>query len=61
MTNQMAIRLVRSPESLNVPEGDPFFDLAQEINELIERRAYELFEISGSVDGRDRENWLQAQ
>lgn len=61
MTNQMAIRLVRSPESMDVSEGDPFFDLAQELNELIERRAYELFELSGSVHGRDRENWLQAQ
>lgn len=40
--------------------GDAFFELSQEFRELISRRAYELFELRGSVDGHDREDWLQA-
>jgi HSP20 family protein len=43
-----------------VPD-DPFIGLAREINDLIARRAYELFESGGSVHGHDRENWLQAE
>jgi HSP20 family protein len=45
--------------SLNV--GDPFFELAQEMNERIARRAFELFEARGALHGHDREDWLQAQ
>jgi HSP20 family protein len=40
--------------------GDAFFELSQEFTDLISRRAYELFELRGSVDGHDREDWLQA-
>jgi|SRR5690242_5442541 HSP20 family protein len=40
--------------------GDAFFELSQEFNDLISRRAYELFELRGSVHGHDREDWLQA-
>ena len=40
--------------------GDAFFELSQEFRDLISRRAYELFELRGSVDGHDREDWLQA-
>jgi type II secretory pathway predicted ATPase ExeA/HSP20 family molecular chaperone IbpA len=39
----------------------PFFELAQEINDLIARRAYELFESSGSTHGHAREDWLRAE
>jgi len=41
--------------------GDPFFECAQEINNLIACRAYELFESQGSMHGRDREDWLRAE
>jgi type II secretory pathway predicted ATPase ExeA/HSP20 family molecular chaperone IbpA len=41
--------------------GDPFFELAQEINDLIACRAYELFESKGFVHGHDREDWLRAE
>jgi HSP20 family molecular chaperone IbpA len=41
--------------------GDSFFELAYEIEHLIARRAYKLFESRGFVDGDDREDWLRAQ
>ncbi len=41
--------------------GDPFFELTQEINDLISCRAYELFESKGFVHGHDREDWLRAE
>jgi len=50
--------LVRAPEILALFAGDPFFERAQEINELIARRAYELFESRGCAHGHDREDWL---
>lgn len=34
---------------------------AQEIHELIARRAYAIYEGRGHVDGHDKEDWLQAQ
>ena len=43
-----------------VPD-DPFIELGREINDLIARRAYELFESGGSLHGHDRENWLRAE
>src|SRR3989442_15424626 len=47
MEDQTATDLVRAPEMLQLFAGDPFFERAQEINELIARRAYELFESRG--------------
>src|SRR5256885_148203 len=40
--------LFRSPPSLSL--GEPFIEPEQEINDLIARRAYELFESSGFTD-----------
>ncbi len=51
---------ILAPESSAPQPGDAFFELSQEFNDLISRRAYELFESRGSVDGHDREDWLQA-
>lgn len=34
---------------------------AQEIHELIARRAYAIYEGRGHIDGHDKEDWLQAQ
>ncbi len=42
------------------PDG-PTFELAQEINDLIASRAYELFESSGFTHGHAREDWLRAE
>jgi len=50
-----------APETPTLNPGDAFFELSQEFNDLISRRAYELFELRGSVDGHDREDWLQAE
>jgi type II secretory pathway predicted ATPase ExeA/HSP20 family molecular chaperone IbpA len=41
--------------------GDPFFDLAEEINRRIASRAYQLFELSGFTHGHAREDWLLAE
>lgn len=49
------------PESSALSPGDAFFELSQEFRELISRRAYELYELRGLVDGYDRADWLQAQ
>ncbi|MBZ5659713.1 MAG: Hsp20 family protein [Acidobacteriia bacterium] len=61
MTDQTVTRLTRASEVGNLVEGDPFFELAQELNELISQRAYEMFEATGCAHGRDQENWLYAQ
>jgi HSP20 family protein len=49
------------PDIRDLSPGDPFFELAQEINNLIACRAYELFESNGFVQGRDREDWVIAK
>ncbi len=60
MGSQAATAFVRTPETLTLIASDPFFERAQEINELIGRRAYELFESRGFAHGYDREDWLRA-
>ena len=60
MGSQTATPLVRAPGILMLSAGDPFFERAQEINELIARRAHELFESRGFAHGHDREDWLAA-
>ena len=61
MEDQAAREVAQAPEMLMLVPDDPFIGLAREINELIARRAYELFESGGSAHGHDRENWLQAE
>ena len=61
MKNPTTTRLIPAPGIFNLVEGDPFFELAQEINELITNRAYELFASNGFVHGHDREDWLCAE
>lgn len=61
MKNENPMQSVRG---LGIPDliaGDPFFKLAQDINEVIARRAYELFESSGFIHGHARENWIRAE
>jgi HSP20 family protein len=61
MPEETATQVARSSDSLSLNAGDPFFELAQEMNERIARRARELFEARGSLHGHDREDWLQAE
>ena len=49
-----------APESPTLNSGDAFFELSEEVRDLISRRAFQLFELRGSVHGHDREDWLQA-
>jgi HSP20 family protein len=41
--------------------GDPFFDIAQEISNVIAGRAYELYESREIAHGHDTDDWLQAE
>lgn len=50
-----------APEKQTLQPGDTFFELSQELRDLISRRAYELFELRGSLHGYDHEDWLQAE
>jgi general secretion pathway protein A len=47
--------------SLTISPSDPSFDIATEIDTLIARRAYELFEAGGLTHGHALENWLTAK
>src|SRR5438132_9131733 len=61
MKNETPRQLVRTPEIRSLFAGDPFIEPAQEINDLIARRAYELFESSGFTHGHAHEDWLRAE
>jgi len=61
MENPITAQPVRLPELLNLAVNDPFLERVQEINELITRRAYELFAASGFAHGHDLDHWLRAE
>jgi len=61
MEDQTATKLVQTPQTPEGFVGDPTFKRAQEINDLIARRAYELFESRGFAHGHDLEDWLRAE
>ena len=61
MEEQTTTELVRTPEILEPSVGDPFFERMQEINDLIARRAYELFASRGFTDGHHFEDWHRAE
>jgi hypothetical protein len=61
MKNETPRQLVRTPEIRSLFAGDPFIEPAQEINDLIAHRAYELFESSGFTHGHAHEDWLRAE
>jgi HSP20 family protein len=44
-----------------VTEFEKIFDRMHEMEEMISRRAFELFERGGRIFGRDLENWLKAE
>jgi HSP20 family protein len=53
--------IVVEPETRGTSASDLVLERLAEINNLIARRAYELFEANGSVHGRDIENWARAE
>jgi HSP20 family protein len=61
MPEESPMQVARFSDTQSLNAGDPFFELAQEMNERIARRARELFETRGSLHGHDREDWLQAE
>src|SRR5258708_37939923 len=61
MKNETPRQLVRTPEIRSLFAGDPFIEPAQEINDLIAPRAYELFESGGFTHGHADEDWLLAE
>ncbi len=61
MKKEIPRQLVRSPEIHSFFAGGPFIEPAQEMNDLIARRAYELFESSGFTHGQADENWFRAE
>jgi len=61
MPEETATPVARVSDNISLNTGDPFFELAQEMNERIAFRARELFEARGSLHGHDREDWLQAE
>ncbi len=61
MKNDTPRQLVRTPEIRGLFADEPFIEPGQEINDLIARRAYELFESSGFTHGRALEDWLRAE
>jgi hypothetical protein len=54
MEDQAAREVVQAPKILMLVSHEPFIELAREINDLIARRAYELFGSGGSAHGHDR-------
>ena len=60
MEDQAARVVVQASEMLKLVPDDPFIEVAREVNDLIARRAYELFESRGFAHGHDREHWLTA-
>lgn len=60
MEDRVATQSLRTPE-ISESTGDPLLERAQEINDLIARRAFELFESNGFVHGRDLDHWLRAK
>ena len=61
MEEETATPLGSAPEMRTISTGDPFFERAQELNDLIARRAYEWFELSGFTHGHDSEHWHRAE
>jgi HSP20 family protein len=61
MTAETESKRFLTPETPALAPGDAFYDLFQEVQDLISRRAYELFELRGSLHGFDREDWSLAE
>ncbi len=60
MTSETDSERFLAMESRTLNSGDAFYELSREFTDRISRRAYELYLLRGSLDGHDREDWLQA-
>ncbi len=58
---ETAAEPVHAPELPNFFANNGFSERAEEINDLIARRAYELFAARGFAHGHEREDWRQAE
>jgi len=54
------VKRTRTIPTASTP-APPSTESASEVQEQIRRRAYELYEERGRGDGRDLEDWLQAE
>lgn len=54
-------KLNREPIPVKVSDINDVPGRAKEIHELIARRAYDIYQGRGHVDGHDKEDWLQAE
>ena len=61
MRKETETELDTTPEVRKFSAGDSFFERVQEINDLIARRAYELFASRESTHGHHHEDWLRAE
>jgi HSP20 family molecular chaperone IbpA len=61
MEDESPIELSPTPETRNLSAGHALFERMQEINDLIERRAYELFASGGFVHGHHFDDWHRAE
>lgn len=61
MKNPVPVQLDRGPNFGDHFAISPYAELTRENNELIARRAYELFESGGFAHGRAVEDWLRAE
>ncbi len=61
MRGQEAVNMSGGSEIPKLSSGDPFVELAQELQSEIAARAHELFEARGGAHGSDRDDWLRAQ
>src|SRR5262245_56531790 len=48
-------------DAVSIRKLSSVFDEIKDMQDLIMRRAYEIFEQNGSISGRDLENWTQAE
>ena len=61
MEAETVTELGTTPEIRKLFAGDPFFERMQEINDMIARRAYELFASWGFTHGHHLEDWHSAE
>ncbi len=56
-----ATQMARETEPLRLVAAEEILDRTNQVYDSIARRAYEIFENSGRVFGRDVDHWLQAE
>src|SRR5262249_36652060 len=49
------------PEGISINKSKSVLDEINAIRDLITQRAYQIFEATGGLTGREMENWMQAE